>query len=60
MADRSETTHEAHVLTCAECPRLSNLTATGWRAYRSDDPETNEPPQLSFYCPDCAEREFNR
>jgi hypothetical protein len=31
----------------------------GWRAYRSDDPELDEPPALAFYCPDCAAREFD-
>jgi predicted RNA-binding Zn-ribbon protein involved in translation (DUF1610 family) len=25
-----------------------------WRAYLTD----NEPAELEFYCPDCAEREF--
>jgi hypothetical protein len=25
-----------------------------WRAYLTDD----EPPELAFYCPSCAEREF--
>jgi len=23
-----------------------------------DDPETDESPGLAFYCPNCAEREF--
>jgi hypothetical protein len=26
-----------------------------WRAYLTDD----EPQELAFYCPDCAEREFD-
>jgi len=47
-----------HVLACAECPRVSSVSARGWKAYRSDDPETNEPPTLTFYCPECSEREF--
>jgi hypothetical protein len=25
-----------------------------WQAYLTDD----EPPELVFYCPECAEREF--
>ena len=25
-----------------------------WEAHLTDD----EPPELAFYCPDCAEREF--
>lgn len=32
------------------CPQ----TQTGWQAYLPDD----EPPELAFYCPTCAEREF--
>lgn len=59
MADRNETSEDVYVLACAECPRISSVTARGWKAYRSDDPETSEPPQLAFYCPGCAEREFN-
>ena len=47
-----------HVLACIECPRVSSAGARGWRAYRTDDPEFDEPPKLSFYCPDCARREF--
>ena len=47
-----------HVLACVECPRVSSATAKGWRGYRTDDPELEEPPKLSFYCPDCARREF--
>jgi hypothetical protein len=50
---------EVHVLACAECPRVSSATARGWRAYRVDDPELDEPPALAFYCPDCARREFD-
>jgi hypothetical protein len=48
----------ANVATCVECESLSGLRWAGWRAYRIDDPETNEPPALALYCPTCAEREF--
>lgn len=51
-------TGDVHVLACAECPRVSSITARGWKAYRAGDPETGEPPKLAFYCPDCARREF--
>src|SRR5205809_3218880 len=44
--------------TCAECRRQSDPRWLGWRAYRTDDPELNEPPALAFYCHACAEREF--
>jgi hypothetical protein len=47
-----------HVVTCAECGTLSGLRWAGWRAYRVDDPDTNEPPALALYCPACAEQEF--
>jgi hypothetical protein len=50
----------AYTVRCAECGSSSGLRWTGWRAYRSDDPETDEPPALAFYCPTCAEREFGR
>jgi DNA-directed RNA polymerase subunit M/transcription elongation factor TFIIS len=43
---------------CAECGSSSGLYWRGWRACRTDEPETDEPPALAFYCPTCAEREF--
>jgi hypothetical protein len=46
------------MVVCRECGRSSGTTWRGWRAYRTDDPETNEPPALAFYCRACAEREF--
>ena len=48
----------ANVATCVECGSLSGLRWAGWRAYRVDDPETNEPPALALYCPTCATQEF--
>ena len=41
------------MLVCAECGRLSEIGAPGWRGLRTDD----EPPAVVF-CPECAEREF--
>jgi hypothetical protein len=40
---------------CAEC-ELPWLPADEerWSAYLTDD----EPPEIAFYCPGCAEREF--
>ena len=29
-----------------------------WRAYHAGD-DLDEPAELLFYCPDCAEREFS-
>ena len=34
--DRS-TTSDVHVLACAECPRVSTITARGWKAYWTHD-----------------------
>jgi hypothetical protein len=51
--------HEsAEVLVCVECSAFSIEHAWGWRAYRMDDPEHGDLPELAFYCPVCAEREF--
>jgi hypothetical protein len=48
----------ARLAICAQCGCLSGLRWTGWRAYRIDDPEHDEPPALALYCPTCAELEF--
>jgi hypothetical protein len=53
------TDEEVHVLACAECPRVSSATAKGWRAVRTDVPSEDELPLLAFYCPACAQREFD-
>lgn len=49
---------EVHVLACVACPRVSSVTARGWKAYRVDEPLEPEPA-LAFYCPDCARRELD-
>jgi hypothetical protein len=46
------------VTSCAECGSLSGPHWWGWRAYRVDSTETNEPPALALYCPSCADEEF--
>jgi hypothetical protein len=46
-------------LRCVECRTPSDLNARGWRGYRVDDPDEDEPPALAFYCPTCARREFD-
>jgi hypothetical protein len=43
---------------CPQCGTTSSGNWLGWRAYRSDDPELDEPPALAFFCPACSEREF--
>lgn len=50
---------EAYAVACAECGCLSGLRWAGWRAYRTDDPEIDEPPALAFFCPTCAATEFD-
>jgi hypothetical protein len=41
---------------CPECGALWQPDAgERWSAFHTDD----EPPELVFYCPDCAEREFD-
>jgi hypothetical protein len=46
------------VFGCVECPRVNNAFASGWKAYRADDPELDEPLELAFYCSDSARREL--
>jgi hypothetical protein len=58
MATDRRTNEDVHVLACAECPRVSSITARGWKAYRTDDPLEGEAPRLAFYCPECARHEF--
>jgi len=55
----SETAAEQRAV-CVECGRRSDPLWTGWRGYRTDDPETDSKPELGFYCPDCAAREFGQ
>ncbi len=50
---------KARTINCIECGCSSGLYWHGWRAYRTDDPEVDEPPALAFYCPTCAAREFD-
>ena len=49
---------DVHVLACEESPRVSSVTARGWKAYRTDDPLEDDPPAVAFHCPDCSTREF--
>jgi hypothetical protein len=49
---------QERLVDCVECGRRSDSGWVGWRAYRVDDPELDEPPALGFFCPPCAEAEF--
>jgi hypothetical protein len=42
---------------CAECGACADDYAFGWVALCAHEPFA-ELPELAFYCPDCAEREF--
>jgi hypothetical protein len=44
-------------LWCQECGRPSSPEAKGWRLYRTDVPE-DEEPTLAAYCAVCARVEF--
>lgn len=54
----------AHRLTdaviCVACGGSSGLDWRGWLAYRVEDPENQDPPELGFYCPTCAARDLGR
>jgi hypothetical protein len=50
------TDEDIHVLACVECPRVSSVSARGWKAYRVERLD-DERPSLAFYCPACAQRE---
>jgi hypothetical protein len=45
---------------CIECGSVSDTNWSGWRACRTEDPEGIEAPEISFFCPECAYREFGR
>jgi hypothetical protein len=45
---------------CIECGSVSHANWSGWRACRTEDPEGIEAPEISFFCPECAYREFGR
>ena len=40
-----------------ECGKTADPQAEGWRAYRGDEPEDEEPLVVVF-CPECATGEF--
>ena len=46
---------DVRVLPCADCPRVSSVTARGWTAHHVEDDEGGTPA-LAFYCPECSRR----
>jgi len=53
-------THDTAVerAVCEECGCTSDEHWTAWRAYRVDDPETGDAPEIGLFCPECSGREF--
>jgi hypothetical protein len=49
---------EVRPIRCEECGAPATGDAYGWRGYRIDDPEDGDLPEIGFFCPDCAYREF--
>ena len=46
---------------CAECEaRWLPADEERWQAHLGCDEHIDEPPELVFYCPECAERAFGR
>jgi hypothetical protein len=43
---------------CVECGRISGPYWIRWRAYRTDGPDGDAQPEVTIYCPGCADREF--
>jgi hypothetical protein len=57
-AEQRQPAEKVHLLSCAQCGSVSSLFASGWRGCRIDDPETDEEPALTFFCPSCWTSEF--
>jgi hypothetical protein len=58
-SDTQKDVRRVNVVRCAECESPNSFRWRGWRAYRTDFVELGEPPALSFYCPTCAQEEFD-
>ena len=43
---------------CVECGCCSAELGKGWVAFRCDDPEDDEGPEIAIWCPICAAEEF--
>jgi hypothetical protein len=59
-SSRDRQNDKATTVQCVECDASSGLYWHGWRAYRIDEPGTDESPALAFYCPTCASLQFGR
>jgi hypothetical protein len=60
--ERRSETRQAYRLSgpveCIECGATLETHAPGWRGYRIDEPDTDDPPAVAFYFAYCAIREF--
>ena len=45
---------------CANCGCESDDNWTGFRALRIDEPGTDDPPQIAYFCLACSIFEFGR
>jgi hypothetical protein len=45
-------------VSCAECGSASDGQWHGWLACRTDEPGTDDVPEVAYFCPDCAARKF--
>ena len=55
----SERPESAVLLGCELCRCLSDDEARGWIGLRALDPEDDAPTTIAFFCPDCANQEFD-
>jgi hypothetical protein len=46
------------VVRCDLCQTEDSGVARGWIAVRTDIPDEGDDRELAFFCPECAEREF--
>ena len=59
VAEADQHDVQAHLrFSCIECGRVAAGDAHGWLAFRVDDPDIVATPELTFYGPACATREF--
>jgi hypothetical protein len=58
MGSKKKSTQEP-LLRCEECGIVRRRGAVDWAvAILREDPEADATPDVVFYCPDCAAREF--
>ena len=43
---------------CVECGCCSAELGKGWVAFRCDDPDDGDGPDIAIWCPVCAAEEF--